>query len=901
MAKKVPRLLLLLLVARVLSGCGTGGGPTPGVPTITITSPLQPVAVNGTEQITATFKDGNGNIISGVAFQWASNAPSVATINAASGVAMGLLPGSTQIVASANGIASAPATLTVGPGFLSIATLDVARTAMTMTVLNTGKVLIAGGANTAGVTGTAELYDPATQTFTLTGSLITPRYHHSATLLDDGKVLIAGGADASANPLAGTELYNPATGTFIPSGSMIAPRKEPTATHLQNGTVLIAGGKGSTGSLNTAEIYDPTTTAFTPAGPMNAPRHLASAVLLNSGTVLIAGGLDSTGAALDTAELYDPETNSFTLTGNLMAAREVQAATLLNSGKVLIAGGAIPSGATAIPLLSAELYDPALGSFEPAGSLNAARAYASATLLNNGTVLVAGGDGPGSPNLLPMTSAEIYNPIANAFTATGSLAVPRVSQAAPLLPNGMVLLAGGFDLPTAKAPAELYEPGSLTPAGLQSITVTPLLGPTVSPGAYQQYIATGTFAGGVTQQLAAVAWSSSDTGTAQVSNDATNPGASVAAGSPSSTATATITAAVGTVSGSSTLNVRPTGFVSTGSMAASHGVFYATLLHNGRVLVEDGYGPLGGSAPGELYDPVAGKFDLTGSPIIERDLDFTTTLLSNGKVLITGGNTKGLALISAEVFDPATGMFTLTGNMNAARYSHTATLLWNGKVLIAGGFASPSSVLASAELYDPATGGFTLINSLNVARGLATATALDDGTVLIAGGQVPSTGASSSTFPASAEIYDPKTGSFSISGSLIEPRFLQTATLLQNGQVLIAGGNNPGGDVAGAELYDPASRTFAPGGTLNSPRVNHTATLLNSGMVLIAGGDIVNLNQSSDAELYNPVTNQFTPDGGLVIPRESHAATLLDSGMVLLVGGASTNNNSFPMKTAELY
>ena len=902
MPQKTARLPFLLWTACVLVGCGTGGGATPGASTVTITTPLSSIAVSATEQIMATAKDGNGNIMSGVTFNWASDTSSVATINAGSGLAMGLLPGTTQITASANGIASAPATLTVTPGFLSIVTLNVARVDMTMTVLNNGMVLVAGGSNTGGVTATAELYNPATRTFTLTGSLNTARYNHTATLLDDGRVLIAGGADANSNKLASAELYEPANGTFTPIGSMIAPREQPTATHLQNGKVLIAGGNGLTAALNTAELYDPTTQAFTPAGTMNVTRRLATATLLNDGTVLIAGGVASRGAILTTAELYDPETNSFTLTGPLMSARAAQTATLLNSGMVLIAGGVVPNGAADVPLASAELYDPATRTFAPTGSLIAARTDASATLLNNGTVLFAGGDGPGNPSFVPLTSAEIYDPEAGTFTATGSLGVARVTQAAPLLENGMVLLAGGFNSPITKAPAELYEPATFTPPGLQSIRVTPAVGPTVSPGAYQQYIATGTFTGGATQQLAAVAWSSSDTNTAQVSNDSSNPGASVAAGSPSSTATLTITATAGTVSGSSTLNIRPTGFVSTGDMNTARAGPRATLLNNGLVLVVDGDSFAGPPAPGELYDTATGTFRLTGSPIVERDLNFTETLLSDGKVLIAGGFTIGSALASAEVYDPVTGVFTTTGSMNVARYTHTATLLWDGNVLIAGGLASPGTALASAELYNPKTGQFTLISNLNLARGDATATPLDDGTVLIAGGEVPSSGGSSRSFPANAEIYDPKTGLFSISGSLSAPRCFHTATLLQNGMVLIAGGNNSNDDsAANAELYDPATRTFAPGGTLNASRYYHTATLLNNGMVLIAGGLISSINQLIDAELYNPVSNQFTLDGGLIIPRENHAATLLDSGMVLIVGGASTNNNGFSIKSAELY
>jgi galactose oxidase-like protein len=858
---------------------------------VTITSSLVSISVRGTDQFMATARDGSGGVMTGVTLNWASSNSGVATIDAATGVATGLLPGTTQITVSANGLMSNPISLTVTPGFLSIVTLNVARSDMTITVLNNGLVLIAGGDNSGGVTSTAELYNPATQTFTLTGSLNTARFNHTATLLDNGMVLIAGGTGASDNRLASAELYNPATEMFTPTGNMIVVREQPTATHLQSGKVLIAGGNGLNGALNTAELYDPTTEEFTPAGTMHVTRRAATATLLNDGTVLIAGGVASRGAILGTAELYDPETNSFTLTGRMIAARAVQTATLLNSGMVLIAGGAVTNGAAAVPLASAELYDPAKGTFTLTGSLIEARTNASATLLNNGTVLFAGGDGPGNPNLVPLTSAEVYDPIAGTFADTGSLQVPRLTRTAPLLPNGTVLFAGGFQLPTAKAPAELYEPGPLTPPGLQSIAVSPG-GSTVSPGAYQPYIATGTFASG-TQQLAAVTWSSSDTTTAPVSNDASNPGASVAVRSPSSTATVTITAAAGTVSGSSMLNIRPAGFVTTGSMSVPREVFQAVPLNNGLVLVVDGDGLFTGPLPAELYNLATGAFTLTGVPLAQR-YSYTATLLPDGMVLIAGGNF-GSALASAELYDPSSGKFSATGNLNVARYDHTATLLVNGTVLITGGRTTGGTAVTSAEIYDPGSGMFTPAGNLSFARAEHTATPIAGGNVLIAGGQL-----NGGSFPASAELYNAFSGLFSVVGNLNVPRFFHTSTLLPNGTVLIAGGVGIGSILTSAELFNPATGTFSFTGSLNTARSLHTATLLDNGKVLVAGGGN-NLSPTSgtlaSAELYDPVTASFTSAGALNTARINHAAALLSNGMALITGGAGIT----VLSSSELY
>ena len=138
---------MLLLVVRILMGCGVGGGAAHGVPTVTITSSPSSIAVSGTEQFTAVAQDSSGNIIIGATFSWASGYPSAATINAGSGEAMGLLPGTTQITASANGITSNPVTLTVTPGFLAISPMVYARGRTTYTVLNDGNVLIAAGSS----------------------------------------------------------------------------------------------------------------------------------------------------------------------------------------------------------------------------------------------------------------------------------------------------------------------------------------------------------------------------------------------------------------------------------------------------------------------------------------------------------------------------------------------------------------------------------------------------------------------------------------------------------------------------------------------------------------------------------------------------------------------------------
>jgi hypothetical protein len=343
-------------------------------------------------------------------------------------------------------------------------------------------------------------------------------------------------------------------------------------------------------------------------------------------------------------------------------------------------------------------------------------------------------------------------------------------------------------------------------------------------------------------------------------------------------------------------------FTATGSMTTARIFHTATLLADGRVLIAGGDmmeaktvhpPPFKTQSSAELYDPRSGTFTATGNMMTPRSWH-TATLLPDGRVLITGGGVTNAAqgafgdpsFASAELYDPDTGTFSATGDMTTARYGSTATLLNNGKVLIAGGFqrdpgALNIRILASAELYDPSTGTFTATGDMT-SEWADTATLLPNGKVLITRGNPDGP----PPFLSSADLYDPSTGTFTAAAYTTVNHTGPKATLVMNGKVLIAGGDMGDGDGASviAELYDPDTGAFSRTSNMTTGREQHTATLLSDGSVLFVGGHSTPALAAS-AELYDPVKGTFAATGNLITGRELHTATLLKDGRVLIAGG----------------
>ena len=350
-------------------------------------------------------------------------------------------------------------------------------------------------------------------------------------------------------------------GTFTATGNMTMPRAGHTATLLVDGRVLIAGGNSYDGFgykiLSSAELYDPRTGTFTATGSMLTPRSWHTATLLPDGRVLIAGGTrsaDGGAGALSNAELYDPGTGTFSGTGDMSTPRYGPTATLLNSGKVLIAGGFYPGQGYCCFPVSAELYDPGTGAFTATGAMISQWAD-TATLLPNGKVLVTKGHTDADPSV---SWAELYDPSTASFTVTGYATANHTAPTATLLMNGKVLIAGGdlYDGDGGSSVAELYDP------------------------------ATGVFS-------------------------------------------------------------------RTGDMTIGREQDTATLLPDGSVLFAGGHLTIDLAATAEIYDPIKGTFTLAANMPTAHELH-TATLLGDGTVLIAGGYMPWPALTSnAEIYHPA--------------------------------------------------------------------------------------------------------------------------------------------------------------------------------------------------------------------------------------------------------
>jgi hypothetical protein len=820
-------------------------------------------------------------------------------------------------------------------GFIAGPTLVAARTMHTATLLPGGRVLVAGGGTEgpayADVNG-LELWTPGQPTFSAAGTLTAGRHGHSATMLtsgpNQGKILLAGGFSHTFPNPATAELLDPATGIgSATTGAMVSWRTQHTATVLGDGKILIAGGSTSSGAMaNPAELYDPSSDTFGATGALATPRVFHTAEPLPDGSVLIAGGFTDTGSftpatpPLTSLERYDPVSGTFSSAGSLLVRRRDHASASIAGGAVLLTGGTTGSQLAG---RSAELFDP----LTPRLVLTTAIPDGHVGQLYPATTLVASG------GTAPYVFRIVSGSLPSGLTLAGGLiqGTPASGSEGPW--------SFTLEVQDSAGPAHVLRQGI-------TIRIDPLvisLASTTLPTAYLgqpysfQFVATGH--GAITWSAPTGVWSPSlsldssgllsgvptwlgSGGVAVVATDAIGQVASVyvdltVVTPPTAAALSFIEQPPASIAADAAFSVRVRAVDGGGNPVVGALVALDLAPHIGGASVPSG--PVATDASGEAlfsnakinrggydYRLVASNGPVSSSPSTPVDVAGfaiptaasaarvrpAVATLADGRVLMAGGSAGPATLASAEIYDPATHNVLPTGSMNYARQGASATLLPNGTVLIAGGTDSSGVPTSLCELFDPVLGTFSYTGSLSAMRTSHSALLLPDGRVFVVGGKSANS---------RGELYNPVTGTFSdTTGSSVYPprEYGQSATLLGNGKVLIAGGNNPSG-TSSAELFDPGTEQFTPTGAMPQPRSSHAAVRLPNGSVLVAGG--------MDGAAYLDTAVIYDVAGGLwtsaasTMPggaRSSPAAVVLPSGKALVAGGSDASQG---FKVADLY
>ena len=706
--------------------------------------------------------------------------------------------------------------------------------------------------------------------------------------------------------LAAPAQPGPAANTFVPTASMSVRRSGATATLLGDGNVLVAGG-----GTAAAELYDPATGTWSVTGSMSVARTDATATLLPTGDVLVAGGCCEVGNPyenLSSAELYDPLTGIWTLTGSLNEARAGATATLLQNGEVLVAGGACNgqnygcnAGEFLVNQRSAELYDPSTGVWTTTGSMKSGREFQTATLLQNGEVLVAGGFNSCDDDFCTdLSSAERYDPVTGEWLPTASMSVGREQHTATMLPDGDVLVAGGLNegggsgIQRTFSSVELYDPidnrwiptGSMNHARAGQTA-------TLVNGGWVLVAGGGSDTSEVYEPSTGLWVPTGDLSTSRTDQTATllNDGDVLVAGGtgpdqePLATAEVFHAGAGPLVSLSAQSVTLPTQEVGTTGNAVSVSV------------TNNGTGPLdvvgvetSGANPSDFKassgcgsGPVAPGASCT---ILVRFSPLSPGLRT---AIVTIADNAPLSPqeVDASGYGAGPNVWVPTGSMSTPRSNFSSTALGDGDVLIAGGENFLGNTVATAELYDPATGSFSPTGSLNTSREYQASALLSNGSVLVAGG-LTSNEVGESVL-ASAEIYNPASGAWTPTGSMLAASDGLTANLLADGKVLVTGLS-----LSNPELYDPTSGTWSETGPMPLSGFYELAVVLHNGQVLATNGP------AGASALYDPSSGTWTATASMGTNRNGGTATVLQNGDVLVVGGLPAGGGN-ALNSAQLY
>ncbi len=852
------------------------------------------------------------------------------------------------------------------------------RVSHTATLLPNGDLLIVGGVDETGATLSSFAIVPATG-----GAIISPtvsamtfgRSSHTATLMTNGCVLVIGGNSAASDTLSPSaenraEIYNPASGSWTNLGAFGTARYNHTATLLNDGKVLICGGQDSSGNaISTCDLYTPNA-ACTVAGTISATpsllqaRYNHTAVLLKDGKVWFAGGRNpaATGVYLPTTERYDPGSGVFQSASPLIEARSQHTATLMGDGKVLVVGGynARDVIANKGTTESAEIFDPVSNSVTPAASMTARRHAHAATLSANGTVDIFGGLGNvttsyvnpsaafvsgssitfGAPNSVMTSLATIttgYGLIPLDYqlgkAVSGAIADGEMWLSSPTVKTTW----GEIDFTPASETATTGLRINLAGAEVGCSATTGLCGNVKTTGALWQMQGSGAQAVFFRRNaVAPIGTAYVSTGTLTYAATPLNTASPLASLNPVASSFTTtmaismnnkligykINSATFTITAGSIVQASSFTVTLTSGTGVSTGSIFADALGNGKsTFTITFYGLEGdiaytGADPQSFASPRSIPLAGAAAPLT---LTMTMTYTASGADL--SGETfnvdvatvviRKMIFADHEIYNPKANSWALKSTgisvASAQRYGHSATVLANNDVVFYGGRACSGAVCAT-QTANATTAIQLLYSEKNFAnpsgqaagkRAFHTTTLLPNGDLLVAGGT------NGPSILGTAEIFNPTTETFSpITGTMRYVRDLHTATLLPNGRVLIAGGFTTNSASTGStntsEIYYPDTKVFLETTPMISSRSNHSAILLPSGNIFVAGGfgtgDVI----SDSAEIYISTKARWEAAATMTAcgARAIHATVQLKDGRIMLIGGVNANG---VLDTSALY
>lgn len=813
--------------------------------------------------------------------------------------------------------------------FAPTADLGYARAGHTAVMIKTGFVFAAGGYNGTSFVPTTEIYNQSSGQWTPGPVLIQARAFHTATAMNNGNVLISGGingqnVEESRGFLETSEIYSPLSNTIVPAAVLPMRNSNHTAILTPDGDVSVVGGFGNI------------TTSYMTINPTFSGSQIITTLI--PGAVRIASVNPASVLQFPLDTTLSREVSGKVVDGDIYfstpSVKTDDMITFFNHPSTSsINGIAIKKGRTGPPF-------PTINLTVPGGIV-----YFNPRDASSKDIIVAGGISRTAAAVNPAQNA----PLVQVSSFTGSITIPfsarevgmTVTTGTVRINSGTIVKSSFYTLALSSGIGWINGAsivGDGKGAGQATINVDfmkvegtitnttttviaadqPLTGLTLTGlSLHLEYVTnkvdltaapfnfdvgtitvrTMIFSDQVNYSPSKNAWSLGEhMGTPPYFHTSLllpNADNAIIGGRTCQNADCSSFMAMDTAYSYVYIFKNSTAespWTADSNLNVKRGFHTSTLLPDGRILTAGGYNGVDILSSAEIYTTSTKKWKPADSMHETRSMH-TATLLPNGNVLIAGGynvSSSTGATAGAEIFYPDTGRWAVTSSMNKARQDHTATLLPDGNVLVTGGYAN-GTYLDSVEIYYTTAAAWKELTAMPTPRAQHTATYLMDGRVLITGGVNHVAGAGGAQ--SAVDAFDPKTNTWNNPtnpADLTTKRHSHTATLLRDGRVLVAGGDNGDGAITNAEIYDPAANSWTTtasiGNEMIRPRLKHTAPLLPNGKVLVIGGVIAGTAMDT-AEGFDVDFSTWQPQGKLNSRRGYHTTVLTSNGNILNIGG----------------